>query len=571
MIIGKVGESRRGRETLTRIVFALIEREFDESIYAAYGGEIAVTVTRSTILAGCCSLLLIGGGSAHAQLGKLVAPVQNPSPDRNDRFGASVAAFGDLLMVGSPRADDVGEDAGAVYLYDGDGVLVQTIYSPTPDEGDWFGSSVSSIGDRILVGASRDDTWSEDAGAAYLFDNKGRLITTFFSPKPQALSNFGSRISAVGNRVAVSAYRERQGDTLDAGAVYLYDQTGALVERIISPNPTESQLFGWSLDGGDDFFVVGATGESSNAPRSGAVFVYNDSGQLERRIGNPTPAENDSFSSSVSVQDDRIFISAPLDDARGEDVGSIYVYGREGSLRGTLQNPRTVGGEGFGLSLATSGSGVAVGLPNMDNGLFDSGGVLLYDAAGRFVDQITNPNPSFFGGFGTTVAAVGANFAVGDPTASVGVSTTGTAYLFAGPEALPGDANLDGAVDISDFARVKNNFGDDGSREQGDFTGDGHVGLSDFNVLKDNFGRRASVIPEPSAILLAALGFGFVLTSDVRPRNRRSPTARPLRRPPQNEAVHQPRRWRSARKREPMVAQASDSIRCSWLCRPLCH
>jgi hypothetical protein len=74
---------------------------------------------------------------------------------------------------------------------------------------------------------------------------------------------------------------------------------------------------------------------------------------------------------------------------------------------------------------------------------------------------------------------------------------------------LPGDINLDGRVDLTDFGLLKLNFGIEprpavvpGWR-QGDFNGDLTVDLTDFGILKEHFGERANV-PRPSEDALAA-------------------------------------------------------------------
>jgi hypothetical protein len=54
---------------------------------------------------------------------------------------------------------------------------------------------------------------------------------------------------------------------------------------------------------------------------------------------------------------------------------------------------------------------------------------------------------------------------------------------------LPGDANRDLQVDLSDYNTVNNNFGSSKSWVQGDFTGDGSVGLAEFNIVLDAMGR----------------------------------------------------------------------------------
>ena len=80
--------------------------------------------------------------------------------------------------------------------------------------------------------------------------------------------------------------------------------------------------------------------------------------------------------------------------------------------------------------------------------------------------------------------------------------------------ALPGDANLDGMVDVNDLTIVLSNFGSTNAVwSQGDFNYDGRVDVYDVTILLSNFGSTLaalpalSAVPEPSAItlLLAAV------------------------------------------------------------------
>ncbi len=70
---------------------------------------------------------------------------------------------------------------------------------------------------------------------------------------------------------------------------------------------------------------------------------------------------------------------------------------------------------------------------------------------------------------------------------------------------LPGDANGDRVVDLTDFGILKDNFGAGTTRAEGDFNGDGHVDLTDFGLLKLKFGSGAAAVPEPNAFVLVGL------------------------------------------------------------------
>ena len=72
--------------------------------------------------------------------------------------------------------------------------------------------------------------------------------------------------------------------------------------------------------------------------------------------------------------------------------------------------------------------------------------------------------------------------------------------------ALPGDANLDGRVDVNDLTIVLSHFGQSGMGwSQGEFTGDGMVDVNDLTIVLSQFGQGLSspsagigAVPEPA-------------------------------------------------------------------------
>jgi len=84
---------------------------------------------------------------------------------------------------------------------------------------------------------------------------------------------------------------------------------------------------------------------------------------------------------------------------------------------------------------------------------------------------------------------------------------------------LPGDANLDGFVDVADFNLWnENKFTDDASWGQGDFNDDGIVDVSDFNLWNSNkftsagWNDEPTVVPEPGGWLLALIAMIAIAT-----------------------------------------------------------
>ena len=72
----------------------------------------------------------------------------------------------------------------------------------------------------------------------------------------------------------------------------------------------------------------------------------------------------------------------------------------------------------------------------------------------------------------------------------------------------PGDADLDGAVGLTDLNILADNYGrDDAGWMEGDFNTDGHVGIADLATIADNYGQgvgqtSATTAPEPTTATL---------------------------------------------------------------------
>lgn len=88
----------------------------------------------------------------------------------------------------------------------------------------------------------------------------------------------------------------------------------------------------------------------------------------------------------------------------------------------------------------------------------------------------------------------------------------GAANLPVAARYLEGDANLDGAVDVSDFnIWNENKFSTNAAWSAGDFNADGSVDVSDFNIWNDNKFQTAglpptTVVPEPGCLTLLLSG-----------------------------------------------------------------
>ncbi len=103
------------------------------------------------------------------------------------------------------------------------------------------------------------------------------------------------------------------------------------------------------------------------------------------------------------------------------------------------------------------------------------------------------------------------------------LAEAGTANPSIGSSYLVGDADLSGAVDVSDFNIWNSNkFTATAAWCSGDFNADGSVDVSDFNAWNSNkfeFAGSGALVPEPAA--LASVGLGFLALMVTRRRGGR--------------------------------------------------
>lgn len=176
--------------------------------------------------------------------------IPNPFPFTADFFGRWVAPLEqNKIVVGAP-GDDVGGivDAGTIYVFDAStGALLLAVENPDPAPNDQFGSSVAPFKKDILVGAQLDDAGATNAGSAYLVDSDtGAVLLTIPNPAPAPNDQFTFwGPIALGEKIVVPAMTDSDPDGpggpipffFQQGAVFTYDQTGALLLTIPNPHP----------------------------------------------------------------------------------------------------------------------------------------------------------------------------------------------------------------------------------------------------------------------------------------------------------------------------------------------
>ena len=241
----------------------------------------------------------------------------------NDFFGYSVATSDDTVLVGSPR-DEMEQGAAYVFRYDPRSKTwnqEQKLVPSASGPGANAGTSVAIDGDVAVVGVPGS---AAGQGAVAVFRHNGtRWVEqqTLTPVNRQAGAEFGSAVDVMGDVVVVGAPYEDL--TLpDQGATYVFRFDGSQWQQealLASGGNHVDTRFGWSVSLGNDALLVGKPKHSVPWPlfQIGAAYVwrYNGTTWQEEQELLATDAEGgDFFGQSVDLIGDFAVIGSPLDD-----------------------------------------------------------------------------------------------------------------------------------------------------------------------------------------------------------------------------------------------------------------
>jgi uncharacterized repeat protein (TIGR01451 family) len=225
-------------------------------------------------------------------------------------------------------------DAGSVYVFDTNGVLLATMTNPAPANADYFGYSVAGVGlDKVVVGAHGDDAGATDAGRAYIFDTNGLLLATLANPAPGSYDFFGCSVAGVGSdKVVVGAWGDDAGATPSTGRAFIFSTSGVLLATMTNAAQATGDDFGYAVASvGSDKVIVGAHGDDAGTTNAGSVYIFDTNGLLLATLANPSSAGDDGFGHSVAgLESNRVVVGVLEDNAGAPDSGSVYLFDLSG-------------------------------------------------------------------------------------------------------------------------------------------------------------------------------------------------------------------------------------------------
>ena len=391
-----------------------------------------------------------------------------------DQFGTSVSISDGVAIIGVPNDDDLSPNAGAAYIYSFNGdewIEEQKLFASDAQEHDQFGYSVSIDGDLVVVGARNHDEVGNNAGSVYVFRFDGTQWNQeqeLLASDGEAEDQFGHSVSIDSNNILIgSRYAVTQtvqaGVPTSTGAAYVFSHDGtswAEHTKLVPSDGEDDDRFGYSVSISGNTALVGSHLHDANGTDSGAAYIYtltNNTWGNEVKVANGS--SGDQFGYSVSLDGDSAILGARLNDDNGTDAGSVYVYYFDSNKGQWLFESQLLAGEGdnndqFGWSVAIDNSIVIVGVYLDDDNGSASGSSYMYryeDGGWVEVTKFLASDGVASDQFGWFVAIDGNTTIFGSRLDDDSGSNSGSAYIID-----VGDDDEDGIFNGSDNCELYN-------------------------------------------------------------------------------------------------------------------
>jgi hypothetical protein len=308
----------------------------------------SISLDGDTALIGCCdddnghysgsAYILIRSGNTWTQQAKLL-----PSDgEAEEQFGSEACLQGDTALIGAFWDDDNGNHSGSAYVFTRTGTTWTQQQKLLPSDGvtdAQFGISIALDGNTALIGANRDDDNGNRSGSAYVYTRTGTTWTQ--QAKLNASDGgeeerFGIDVALEGDTALIGAETSDNGDY--CGSVYVFTRTGTTwteQQKLLASDGAAVDWFGFSiaLDGNTALFA--ACLDDDKGTDSGSAYVFTRTGTIwtqQQKLNASDGAGLDHFSeNAISLDGDTALIGARYDDDMGSNSGSVYVFTRTGT------------------------------------------------------------------------------------------------------------------------------------------------------------------------------------------------------------------------------------------------
>jgi len=317
------------------------------------------------------------------------------------------------------------------------------------ESNDFFGYSVALSKDTAVIGALRvDDEKGKDVGAAYVFirsNNAWIQQAKLMAADGKAEDTFGGNVALSGDTVVVGVIRDDdkvKGE--DSGSAYVFIRTESnwnQQAKLTALDASAGDSFGYGIGLSGDTLVLSAPFDDDKGKDSGSVYVFTRTGDTwsqQAKIIAEDGSEGDVFGISIAISGDTILVGADLNEEMGFNAGAAYVFTRSGgswTQQAKLTANDGAAGDLFGVRVALEEDTALISARRDDDNIMgiDSGSAYIFTRVGNTWDQqvkLNAPDGAKDDRFGRSVALSGDNALIGAMFQDEQGENSGSAYLF---------------------------------------------------------------------------------------------------------------------------------------------
>lgn len=345
--------SETGQDTGAAFLYRLVEGQWQPETFPipedlqskdGFGGKLALHENIAAIGAiGYDRAAKDGGGVFVFQninnQWREVTRITAPDAQIGDSFGQAVAISQNTLIVGAPKDDDKGEDAGSVYVFTAEGdnwQLQQKLTAPDGAPGDVFGISVAFSQNTILIGADLNDEKANNAGAAYVYVKQGnhwQLQAKLMADDAGDTDIFGVRVALDEDTALISARRDDdEAVGKDSGSAYVFKREGKTWHqeaKLVGPTQQSDDRFGRSVALVGDTALIGAMHKDYIGENAGAAYIFKRTGSTWSHIQTLVASDGkagDQLGWSAALSANYAILGAAKHTSKTERSGAAYVF-----------------------------------------------------------------------------------------------------------------------------------------------------------------------------------------------------------------------------------------------------
>ena len=261
----------------------------------------------------------------------------------------------------------------------------------------------------------------------------------------EAGDTFGGNVAISGDTAVVGVIRDDDKvKGKDSGSAYVFIRSvnnWYQQAKLTALDASAGDSFGYGIGISGDTLVLSAPFDDDKGKDSGSVYVFTRTGDTwnqQAKITAKDGTEGDVFGISVAISGNTILVGADLNEEKGFNAGAAYVFTRSGG-NWTQQAKLTAndGAEGdlFGVRVALEDNTALISARRDDDNIMgiDSGSAYIFTRVGNTWGQqvkLKAPDGAKDDRFGRSVALSGDNALIGAMFQDEQGENSGSAYLF---------------------------------------------------------------------------------------------------------------------------------------------